>query len=256
MISFKKENVVFILCLVLVVTTFLTWDFFPVKDPNDYFQFADQRSLFGIPHFFDVTSNLFFALVGIFGFTIFFKSKTSIDIQYKYPLLGLSLSLFLTAIGSAYFHWNPTPSTLFWDRLPMALGFSSLVVLFLIDQLQLTKIFLLFNALKMFAVFTVLNIDSLWQDLRPYIFLQFGSLIFIVGLLLFVNKGRIPRKYVILGFIFYVVAKVLEGLDQPIFDMIGISGHTLKHISAATGALYLMQGMYYFFSPEKLRERK
>ena len=36
------------------------------QDPN-YHDFADRRTFFGIPNFFDVTSNLGFLLVGIAG---------------------------------------------------------------------------------------------------------------------------------------------------------------------------------------------
>jgi hypothetical protein len=39
-----------------------------------------------------------------------------------------------------------------------------------------------------------------------------------------------------------VVAKVMEGLDGPVLDALGlISGHTLKHLLAALGAALLLR---------------
>jgi hypothetical protein len=39
----------------------------------------------------------------------------------------LFLGLFLTGIGSSYYHLNPTDATLFWDRLPMTLCFAAIL---------------------------------------------------------------------------------------------------------------------------------
>jgi hypothetical protein len=39
------------------------------------------------------------------------------------------LGVFLTGIGSSYYHWDPNDDTLFWDRLPMTLGFSAILAL-------------------------------------------------------------------------------------------------------------------------------
>jgi hypothetical protein len=38
-----------------------------IGQPQSYHQFADQRTLLGIPHFFDVLSNLGFLVVGLWG---------------------------------------------------------------------------------------------------------------------------------------------------------------------------------------------
>ena len=39
------------------------------------------------------------------------------------------LGVFLTGIGSSYYHWDPNDDTLFWDCLPMTLGFSAILAL-------------------------------------------------------------------------------------------------------------------------------
>lgn len=42
---------------------------------------------------------------------------------YELLLLGTAG----VAAGSAYYHWSPSDRRLFWDRLPMAIVFTSLV---------------------------------------------------------------------------------------------------------------------------------
>ena len=39
----------------------------PISQPADYHAFADDRAFLGIPHASDVSSNLGFALVGLWG---------------------------------------------------------------------------------------------------------------------------------------------------------------------------------------------
>ena len=39
----------------------------PIPQPAEYHDFADQRQIAGIPHFWNVISNLPFAIVGLFG---------------------------------------------------------------------------------------------------------------------------------------------------------------------------------------------
>jgi hypothetical protein len=39
----------------------------PIPQPQDYHQFADQRTLLGVPNFWNVVSNLPFVLVGAWG---------------------------------------------------------------------------------------------------------------------------------------------------------------------------------------------
>ena len=45
----------------------------------------------------------------------------------RWPWLALTVGIFLTGFGSSYYHWNPSDDTLFWDRLPMAIGFGAML---------------------------------------------------------------------------------------------------------------------------------
>src|SRR5260370_31480899 len=99
----------------------------PVHQDLSYHTFADQRTLWGIPNFFNVASNLPFLVIGLLG--IWFigvqtrNSQTVLDPVERWPYLVLFAGVSLTALGSGYFHWAPNNDRLVWDRLPMAVRF-------------------------------------------------------------------------------------------------------------------------------------
>src|SRR5262249_3910282 len=90
----------------------------PIVQSQSYHQFADQRTLLGVPNFWNVVSNLPFIAVGAAGLARFNRHPATI---------ALFLGIFLTGFGSSYYHWNPNDGTLFWDRLPMTLFFMAIL---------------------------------------------------------------------------------------------------------------------------------
>lgn len=84
---------------------------------QNYHDFADQRTLFGIPNFWNVVSNIPFIGIGAVGLWQFGRSQAT---------MLLFLGIFLTGFGSAYYHLESNDQTLFWDRLPMAIGFMAI----------------------------------------------------------------------------------------------------------------------------------
>src|SRR5262245_23681437 len=91
----------------------------PLHQDQTYHAFADQRTLLGIPNFWDVISNLPFFVVGLIGLLAFRDFATRL----------VFLGIFCTAFGSAYYHLRPDDARLFWDRLPMTVAFMSLFAL-------------------------------------------------------------------------------------------------------------------------------
>src|ERR1700738_5238723 len=74
------------------------------------------------------------------------------------------------------------------------------------------------------------------NDLRLYVVVQFGSLVIILLLLAMYPAREAGSGYLWAGLAAYVAAKLFEIADAQIFA-IGhiISGHTLKHLAAASG---------------------
>jgi hypothetical protein len=85
----------------------------PIVQNQNYHDFADQRTLFEIPNFWNVVSNIPFIGIGAVGLWQFGRSQAT---------MLLFLGIFLTGFGSAYYHLEPSDQTLFWDRLPIAIG--------------------------------------------------------------------------------------------------------------------------------------
>jgi hypothetical protein len=70
----------------------------PISQDQDYHQFADQRTLLGIPNFWNVISNFPFFAVGALGLMRFYQKPAT---------FVLFSGFLLTGFGSSYYHWNP-----------------------------------------------------------------------------------------------------------------------------------------------------
>ena len=219
-----------------------------MAQPASYHQFADQRSWLGIPNFWNVISNLPFAVIGLWGLAFLRRRKalpTFIDPRERWPFLGVFAGLFLTAFGSAYYHWSPDNPHLVWDRLPMTIVFASLVAAVIAERIGVETGLRLMPILIAFSAGTVLQWyhDELrgHGDLRWYAAVQiYSALVLVVALLLPPRYSRSRDFAVVFGF--YLLAKILETADRIIFACGHIiSGHTLKHLAAAAAGYWILR---------------
>ena len=67
----------------------------PIPQDQNYHHFADQRTLFGVPNFWNVVSNLPFIVVGAVGLRQFHRDPATFVIFF---------GIFLTGFGSSYYH--------------------------------------------------------------------------------------------------------------------------------------------------------
>lgn len=195
----------------------------PIPQDPAYHSMADTRTLLGIPNALNVLSNLAFLTVGVYGLTL----------SRRAPYVVFFIAAILTAIGSSYYHLAPDDSRLVWDRLPMTIAFMALLTAIASERLGISSWWLI--PLIALGVFSI----AYWSwtgDLRAYVAVQFGSLIVIVLLLSLYPAPH--SSYLWAGVAAYAAAKVFEATDKQIFA-IGhiISGHTLKHIAAASSML-------------------
>ncbi len=223
------------------------WDLIasPLGQDPAYHAFADQRTLFGIPHFWNVVSNLPFMLVGALGLRTVAGARTS-------PLYAAWLTVFtgvfLTGVGSAWYHLSPHNGSLFWDRLAMAIGFMGLVAVVLGEYVsaRLAKLALL--PLLLAGAGTVvywLYSESLGAgDLRPYALAQFLPVIVLPLVVITRLKRSDLGQYLMFVFLAYAVAKAAEVYDHEVYTATQfVSGHTLKHLLAALGLFALVVGL-------------
>ena len=219
----------------------------PIAQDPAYHLFADTRSLLGVAHFWNVMTNLAFVLGGILGLRLCWLNRELAlvkEVRLAYP--GFFLAILLTALGSAYYHLAPDNSTLTWDRLPMTLAFMFFFTVVLAEHISARSARVLLWPLLLAGLFSVMywHYSELQQrgDMRAYILVQFLPVL-LTPLILLLFKSRFTHStYLWSIFGLYLAAKVAEHHDQNIYEFIGFSGHSLKHLLAGGGALvfYLM----------------
>ncbi len=213
----------------------------PIPQPPEYHGFADQRPFLGIPHFLDVASNLPFLVAGLFGLYNALRKQGSrlVDPAAQAPWTVLMAAIFLTGFGSSYYHWAPEDATLFWDRLPMALGFSALLGIMILERVDQTWGRRLWLPILLAGLGTLLYWR--WQgDLRWYVLLQAWAIVLVPTILLLFEPKTTDTRDLGVALALYALSKIFELLDVVIFNMGGIvSGHTLKHLAAGLGSWFL-----------------
>ena len=246
----QRTRIGLLLALTLVVVVvFLSLPRF--AQPLSYHHFADQRGFLGIHNFGDVASNLPFAVIGIWGTAfVLLSDPTSLrehfpDLRERWPYLMVFVGLVFTAFGSSYYHLNPDNARLVWDRIPMTIVFMSMVAAVISERVSVRAGLCLLPLLLLVGVGSVLQ----WYaselrgagDLRLYAAVQvYSGLVLLFALLLPARYTRGSDFGVVVGF--YVLAKLLELLDRPIFS-VGhwVSGHTLKHLAAAGAGSWILR---------------
>lgn len=205
----------------------------PIAQDLNYHNFADQSLLLGLPRFFDVTSNVLFVVVALYGFA---RQK---QIGHNLSKVLFLTGVFLVAPGSVYYHLEPDNQRLVWDRLPMVIGFCSLSSWLLVNYLKIKREKLLLTMLNLVGLASVLYWVK-FDDLRFYYWVQLAPVLLLVYLSVF--GGRIfNHKGLILGaFGFYLAAKITELYDFELFHLTGVSGHSLKHALSAFAVLMLV----------------
>jgi len=204
----------------------------PIPQSQAYHQFADQLTLFGIPNFWNVVSNLPFVAIGAVGLWRFRDTPT---------IVILFAGIFLTGFGSAYYHWDPNDDALFWDRLPMAVSFSAILAGMIGERLDARAGALLLWPLLGLGVFSLLW----WRwtgDLRLYAWVQFFPCLAVPVLFVMFPAKYTASFYWIIAAALYLLAKVFEYSDAAIHSAGQIvSGHTLKHLAASAACFAILR---------------
>ncbi len=224
--------------LVLIVPLVLLSAGGPIAQDTRLHMYADGRTFFGVPNFFDVVSNAAFLLVGLAGlFTG--AARNGAARSWFVAFLGTALVCF----GSSYYHWAPDSERLVWDRLPMTLAFMGLFVALVSEHIEerLERVLLAPALLAGIA-------SVLWwhytDDLRFYIWVQLAPFLAILVVLVAFPGRYTHRAYLLYALALYALAKISEVYDGEIYSVTAqaLGGHALKHLLAACAVLvvYLM----------------
>lgn len=221
----------------------------PIPQDPAYHDFADSRTLLGVPNFWNVASNLPFLVVGLFGITVVLRRdhviiQPGLETAYVVFFSGI----FLTAFGSGWYHLVPGNDSLVWDRLPMTVGFAGLFAIIVGEFISASIGRAIVVPLLLAGVASV----EYWAwtearglgDLRPYAIVQFLPMALIPFILLLYRPAVGTARHFWWMLLFYVLAKIAEFFDGPVFALGGVvSGHTVKHLFAAVTPAILVYAL-------------
>jgi len=232
------HTVLAVFALVAVLAPWLAAWFAPsFAQPQAYHDFADQRTLMGVPHALNVMSNLAFLAAGLVGLAAFARLHfVAPGTAARAPWWVLFAGVALTAVGSAYYHLDPNDATLVWDRLPMAFAFSGLIAGTLAERAPRI-------AWPLLVVFVLVGTGSVvyWRatgNLLPYLVMQAGFIVIAVAATALMRAPATHANWLYGAAALYAAAMISEKLDHPIDTLTSgiVSGHTLKHLFAAAAA--------------------
>jgi hypothetical protein len=222
-----------------------------IAQDEGYHRFADMRAIAGIPNFWDVVSNLPFALVGIYGLCLTTRLASR---SLRPGYVAFCLAVIGVGLGSAYYHYSPSSSALIWDRLPMSLAFMAVFALVLGDRVNTGLGRALLGPLLILGAASVFY--WAWTerrglgDLRPYALVQFLPFVLIALMLLIYPGSRDSATWIWWAVLMYFLAKLAEHFDAPIYRAVGLSGHTIKHLLSAGAVLFALFALLRLDSPE------
>lgn len=223
-----------------------------LPQPPGYHQFADQRTLLGIPNFFNVFSNVAFLLVGGAGVVLLLRNRSPhasqplLDHSVRWPYLVLFAAVALTCVGSAYYHLAPDNLRLTWDRLPMSVGFMALLAAMISERIHPRAGTVLLGPLVLAGIASVLY----WQwsetagsgNLWPYVAVQSFAVVAVLLIVVLFPPRYSRGTDVLVAIALYALAKGAEFYDKEIFSagqLVG--GHALKHLFAALAILWILR---------------
>lgn len=212
--------------------------------PQDlaYHDFSDQRTMFGIPNFWNVISNLPFVVFGLWALVdLNTKNRQSLHPTLYYFVQIFFVGFLLTGVGSAYYHWSPGNMTLVWDRLPMTIAFMSFFAMMLALHVNLrlgARSLLPLILIGALSVFYWAYTEALKRgDLRLYAGVQFIPIVLIPLLIFLLPVKSYRLRYFIWLIVAYLSAKLFEHFDREIHAVIPMSGHAIKHVAASFSGL-------------------
>lgn len=231
-----RVRILFIITLAALIAVF---NFAPIPQDPAYHRFADQRLIAGLPNFWNVISNVPFLIIGFIGMRqVLIRQPAGALADLRWMYFVFFVGVFLTGIGSSYYHLNPDNRTLVWDRLPMTIGFMALFSAIVGEYISIRA------ARTLFAPLLIIGLASVfyWHvtelngrgDLRPYALVQFLPMVLIPVILWLFSSDRQDDVYYWGMIAAYVLSKGAEYFDAGLYDLAGtVSGHTLKHLLAA-----------------------
>jgi hypothetical protein len=221
----------------------------PIPLGPGYHDFTDRRIFLQIPNYLDVLSNIPFMIVGLWGLLWLLRrsSKPSFAVeQERIPYFVFFAGVALTGAGSFWYHMAPDDNRLPWDLMPMTCSFMSILASIIMERISVKAGLRVLLPLLVFGVASV----AYWYlterqghgDYRFYLFVQFFPPLLIALIIALFPARYTGTRYLVVAFIFFVLAKLFELFDKQIYSFTRmISGHSLKHITAGVACYWILR---------------
>jgi hypothetical protein len=214
-----------------------------VAQSSAYHQFADARTLLGIPHALDSLSNIGFLIFGIYGLGLARLGRLELfSASFKASVLTFFIGFVATAAGSAYYHLAPDNPGLVVDRLGMVIVFAGMLGMGAAQRVSERGGWTMLGFGLIAGPASVLY-WSASGSILPYAVMQAGGITLTCLMLSGAKRGPGPCWWVMV--LSYGLAKVCESHDAQIFELTGqlLSGHTVKHLLAALPILAITEAL-------------
>ncbi|HKC09928.1 MAG TPA: alkaline phytoceramidase [Methylomirabilota bacterium] len=228
----------------------VAWLIPPIAQDPAYHRLADSRPWLGIPNALNVLSNAGFLLVGALGLVFVMGGggggRAFRESGERWPYAVFFGGLFLTGLGSGYYHWAPGNARLAWDRLPLAMTLMGLLAATIAERLGVKAGLRLLGPLVLVAVGSVVYWHWTEQrgvgDLRLYALVQFYPIVAVPLMLWWLPPRYTRGSELLAAAATYAAAKVPELLDGWVLSATHVvSGHTLKHLLAALAGYWVLR---------------
>jgi len=249
----RKQQHIYIMLGVVLLGAALLFFVPPIAQPLAYHNFADSRSIIGIPNFMDVISNLLILFAGSYGLKLLLDPRDGVQRSHfessieAIPYITFFMGAVLTSFGSAYYHISPDNFSLAWDRLPITIMITSFLAAVISERIHQKTGLILLPLLVGVGIFSVGH----WHqtelagagDLRLYLAVQFLPILLSLYMLFFLRSRYSRGDYFGWAILLYALAKAAEIFDHDIFTLLlqWVSGHTLKHVFVAIAMLILAE---------------
>jgi len=228
----------------------VAWLIPPIAQDPAYHRLADSRPWLGIPNALNVLSNAGFLLVGALGLVFVMGGggggRAFRESGERWPYAVFFGGLFLTGLGSGYYHWAPGNARLAWDRLPLAMTLMGLLAATIAERLGVKAGLRLLGPLVLVAVGSVVYWH--WTEqrgvgaLRLYALVQFYPIVAVPLMLWWLPPRYTRGSELLAAAATYAAAKVPELLDGWVLSATHVvSGHTLKHLLAALAGYWVLR---------------
>ncbi|MGF1702270.1 ceramidase [Photobacterium makurazakiensis] len=237
-----------LLVAIAIALAGLAFFFSPIHQSRNFYQYADQRVILAIPHFWNVISNSGFILVGVLGLHHTVRRIEHVP-NHSIAYQLFFLSLIAAFAGSSAYHFSPNAFTLMLDRIPITIGFICLYCIVIAECISQELSKRMFPLLLAYGIISVIywymtDVSTGRGNMAAYVLVQVLPIIHIPLIILLYPSRYSHSRFYLYALGWYVLAKGAESNDEEIYQLLGetVSGHSIKHILAAIAGYCIYLG--------------